>query len=440
MTKKVLTTEELNSQENLTQEIVNSLQPVHSYSEYKDRPHDSFIELMNWARHHFRNYLAKEDKEVNILINNRIIIDGAFLHFCKTNNINVKCLYRESIASWAHMGNSDECEKFAAQGLFLIESEGFKFIQASMFHKGTDNDDEVSFFVILCDSSYDKYMKFRRHYADWCEKRDKINSEIAVIGGDNSSYSRDLTWDDIFLPEDIKKEIITSVEGWLESKEVYENAKIPWKRGVLLWGPPGNGKTSIIRTIISVYDFKPITIQFGNDSAVNLLNDAFDYAKTQSPALIFLEDIDHIVEDLGNISHFLNVLDGVNSNNGIFVVGTANDLSSLDENLINRPSRFDRKWKIPKPSAKQATSYLKDKFNDLFEDSEYKSLGAKIDKKGLSYVHLKDIYLTSAFNAVAKDREKPNQEDVKMAFNQIITDKQSMAEMGLVDDESKIEI
>ncbi len=437
--KNVLTTEELNSQENLTQEIINSLRPENSYSEYADRPHDSFIELMNWAREHFRSHLGSEDKEINILINNKIIIDGAFLYFAKTNEVNIRCLYRESIASWTHTSNED-CERFAAQGLFLIETKEFKFIQASMFHKGTDNDDEVSFFVILCDADYSKYIKFRKFYSDWCEKRDKINSEIAVVGGDNVPYSRDLDWDDIYLPKDVKQEIIVSVEGWLESKKIYKNAKVPWKRGILLWGPPGNGKTSIIKTIISVYDFKPITIQFGNDSTVNLLNDAFDYAKTQSPALIFLEDIDHIVEEIGNISHFLNILDGVNSSNGIFVVGTANDLSSLDENLINRPSRFDRKWKIPKPDKEQAKNYLKNKFGDLFEEEDYNLLGHRVVKKSLSYVHLKDIYLTSAFNAIAKDREKPDKKDVKMAFEQIIADKQSMAEMGLVDDDSRIEI
>ena len=198
--------------------------------------------------------------------------------------------------------------------------------------------------------------------------------------------------------------------------------------------------TSIIKTIISVYDFKPITIQFGNDSTVNLLNDAFNYAKSQSPALIFLEDVDHIVEDIGNISHFLNILDGVNSSNGIFVIGTANDLSSLDENLIDRPSRFDRKWKIPKPDHNMITKYIKSRFNNLFSDKEYNNLANEMAKYSLSYVHLKDIYLSSVFNAIAKNRQKPNQKDVKIALQQVLSDKKSIAEIGFVDENFKIKI
>lgn len=434
-----ITTEELSSQENLTQDIIDSLRPENPYGKYKNRPDNSFIELMNWARKNFITYLNyNNETEINILINNKIIIDGTFLYFAKQNNIKIRCLYRESLASWDHI--NDDCENFAAQGIFLIELDNFKFIQGSMFHKGTDNDDEVSFFVILNDNDYSKYIEFRKRYTNWCDERDKINSEIAVIGGDNISYSRDLTWDDVYLPKDIKKEIKTSVEGWLGSKKTYLDAKVPWKRGILLWGAPGNGKTSIIKTIISVYDFKPITIQFGNDSTVNLLNDAFNYAKNQSPALIFLEDVDHIVEDIGNISHFLNILDGVNSNNGIFVIGTANDLSTLDENLIDRPSRFDRKWKIPKPDHSMINKYIKSRFNNLFSDKEYNNLAHEIAKYNLSYVHLKDIYLSSVFNAIAKNRQKPNQKDVKTALQQVLSDKKSVAEISFVDENFKIKI
>ena len=76
----------------------------------------------------------------------------------------------------------------------------------------------------------------------------------------------------------------------MASKDFYPKNRIPWKRGFLIVWAPGNGKTSIIRTIMSDYAFKPVTIAPGaNDKAVR---EAFTYAEEQSPALLYFEDLD----------------------------------------------------------------------------------------------------------------------------------------------------
>ena len=103
---------------------------------------------------------------------------------------------------------------------------------------------------------------------------------------------------------------------------------IPWKRGILLYGKPGNGKTSIIRTIMSVYNFKPVTIAAGaNDEAVR---EAFSYAEEQVPALLYFEDLDSLLEKNVDPSSFLNLMDGISAKNGLLVIATANDSQKIE--------------------------------------------------------------------------------------------------------------
>ena len=70
--------------------------------------------------------------------------------------------------------------------------------------------------------------------------------------------------------------------------------------------------------------------------------DVFDKARQLAPCVLVLEDLDNLINDK-NRSFFLNQLDGLQSNDGLFIVGTTNHLDRLDPGLSSRPSRFDRK-------------------------------------------------------------------------------------------------
>lgn len=51
------------------------------------------------------------------------------------------------------------------------------------------------------------------------------------------------SWDDVILEQSMKDHIIADVDDFFNSRETYEKLKVPWKRGVIYYGPPGNGKT-----------------------------------------------------------------------------------------------------------------------------------------------------------------------------------------------------
>jgi hypothetical protein len=302
------------------------------------RPTANFIDLMDWTKETFSPFL-KNTAGLKKFVHNRIIVDGQFLQFCEENKVTVECLYSDSVISWK---TEHDFEKFFAQGVFLIKARGLEFIHAALFHKGNQHEDEISFFVIVSDDNFQKYVDLRNQFDAWVSQRDRGNLHIRVIDGEDMPYTKDHTWEDLFLPEEIKDQLKGLVENFLASKDFYAENRIPWKRGILLYGKPGNGKTSIIRTIMSMYNFKPVTIVPGaNDESVR---EAFSYAEEQSPSLLYFEDLDSLLEKSIDISSFLNLMDGISAKNGLLVVATANEVKKLKANITDRPSRFDRKF------------------------------------------------------------------------------------------------
>ncbi len=381
------------------------------------RPPANFIELMNWVENNFKVVL-KDGNNLNKFVHNRVIIDGQFLHFCEINGVKVECLYKDSAISWK---TEHGFEKHFVQGVFRISKGNMEFLHAALFHKGNQHEDEISFFILVSNKNYEGYVELRNDFDDWVQERDRGNLHIRVIEGEDIPYTKDTTWEDLFLPKEIKDEVRGLVENFLASQEFYTENRIPWKRGVLLYGKPGNGKTSIIRTIMSMYNFKPVTIAPGvNDEAVR---EAFTYAEEQSPALLYFEDLDSLLEKNVDISSFLNLMDGISAKNGLLVVATANDIKKLKSSITDRPSRFDRKFEIPLPNQEMAYIYLRRWFGNLITVKKCRELAKYAEKHEFSYAYLKELYISSMFEALAHNRKSPTEKDVQNALNRLIKDK-----------------
>ena len=159
------------------------------------------------------------------------------------------------------------------------------------------------------------------------------------------------------------------------------------------------GKTSLIKTIISNYDFKPITIV--PDANDEILRVAFKFAEEFSPSLLYFEDLDSLLERNVDLSNFLNLMDGISSKNGLLVIATANELKKLKPSIIDRPSRFDRKFEIPLPTMDMANSYLKHWFGNNITSKKCKELSKLIKQNNFSYAYLKEIYISSMFEALS---------------------------------------
>src|SRR5579885_3010378 len=416
--QEYLAPRDMEEQEHLSKARLSALMADGVYPTTDDpRPTANFIDLMDWTAEGFKTALS-DRKNLQKFVHNRIIVDGQFLQFCDEHGVKVECLYKDSVISWK---TEHDFEKFFVQGVFLIKNKNVEFLHAALFHKGNQHEDEISFFVIVSEKNYEGYVELRNQFDEWVQQRDRSNLHIRVIEGEDIPYTKDHTWDDLFLPENIKDEIKTLVENFFASLDFYLENKIPWKRGILLYGKPGNGKTSIIRTIMSAYNFKPVTIVAGaNDEAVR---EAFSYAEEQSPSLLYFEDLDSLLEKSVDISSFLNLMDGISAKNGLLVIATANDVKKLKSNITDRPSRFDRKFEIPLPNAEMAYIYLKRWFGKLLTVKKCKELAKYAEKYEFSYAYLKELYISSMFEALAHNRKSPTEKDVQNALDRLVKDK-----------------
>jgi len=418
----------IDSENNLTHKrIDNLLSNVSLIEDGKQvRPNANLKDLMHWVQNSFGNYLNVKStmKELIPIVNNSIGIEGAFVQYCEMNNIQIRPLILDSVSSWNTPSNT---ESFMVQGVFLIEVGDLKFLHAALFCKGNQFEDEISYFVIVKRDDYTKYVNFRNDFVKWETKRSNQVLEVKVVGGDDYSYVPNSKWDDVFLPEKLKNEIKTSMEAFLSSKDKYIKNDLPWKRGILLHGPQGNGKTTLIHTLISEYDLKPVTL---NDISNENLYEAFKYAEETSPALLFIEDADGIFKDgVVNPRLFLNMMDGLKALNGVIVVLTTNYPKRLPKNLVDRRSRIDRIWAIPGPDKEMSFKFMRKWFDQtVISDSALKQLVNMAEENDFSYSDFKELYISSMFSAMSFGRDKPNADDLTIAVNFILREQKNVSD------------
>lgn len=198
----------------------------------------------------------------------------------------------------------------------------------------------------------------------------ELHDQVYVFDGGSWGKShalwksvQDSHWENVILEPARKKAIISVIDTFFNSREKYHNLKVPWKRGIIYYGPPGNGKTISIKAMMhSLYRrADPIPTLYvrslaswsGPESSINMI---FSKARQMAPCFLVFEDLDSIITDAVR-SYFLNEVDGLESNDGILMLGSTNHLDKLDPGIAKRPSRFDRKYLFPNPSLEERVQY-----------------------------------------------------------------------------------
>ena len=142
---------------------------------------------------------------------------------------------------------------------------------------------------------------------------------------------------------------------------------IPQKRGVLLAGEPGTGKTLICKALMSeAIDITCIITSAYELSDDEYITNLYKMAQDLSPCIVFIEDIDLIGLNREEYHYqhgpallsLLNVLDGVEQKHEIVTVATTNNWEALDRAISQRPSRFDRVIKLSLPKLEERRELL----------------------------------------------------------------------------------
>lgn len=200
-------------------------------------------------------------------------------------------------------------------------------------------------------------------------------------------------FDDIAGMSNIKKDMKQIIDI-LNNPKKYKSQGIRQIKGIILEGPPGNGKTLFAKALAEEMninfiatkgaDFQSPVMSMGAQKIKQL----FKKAKKHKPCIIFIDEFDSIGErrnyagtgvDKENnriVTAMLNEMDGFETGEGILVIGATNSIRSLDPALI-RPGRFDLKYNIPNPDIETRLELI-----DLY--TKKKKISDKINKSKLA--------------------------------------------------------
>lgn len=198
----------------------------------------------------------------------------------------------------------------------------------------------------------------------------------------------------IDLQDTSSAEIIAGIRTFWASEDKFTARGILYKRGVLLWGPPGSGKTVTVSMLINEL--------LGNGGTVILCDNpqltvhALAQLRRIEPnrrLIVVEEDIEEIMRQHGE-HELLALLDGENQIANVVHIATTNYVEELGARIVNRPSRFDEVRKIGMPNDKARRAYLLATVPEFLRDPKYplKRLDRWVEETdGMSIAHLREL-------------------------------------------------
>jgi proteasome regulatory subunit len=232
------------------------------------------------------------------------------------------------------------------------------------------------------------------------------------------------------------EEVIETLELPLTNPELFKEVGIEPPHGILLYGPPGNGKTLIAKAV--AHRAKATFIRMSGSELVQkyigegarLVRDVFNIAREKAPSIVFIDEIDAVgsrrtydgttgsSEVNRTMVQLLAELDGFDTRGDVRIVAATNRIDLLDPALL-RPGRFDRIIEIPSPDAEgRKEIFMIHTRNMKLENVDLDEL-TKITE-GLSGAELKAIVTEAGMFVIRRRGKAVTMADFKDAYNKII--------------------
>lgn len=249
-------------------------------------------------------------------------------------------------------------------------------------------------------------------FSELKERVSGIRHQIFSGSGRFMSIDEKIGWEDIVLKAGIKETILYNTSGLFSKKDLFKEKGIPLKRGLLFYGPPGNGKTMVGKILAREVDanFVWVTPKDLTDVPSRDIANIYSLARLLAPTIIFFEDIDLIggEDRFGRsfrsiLGELLNQLDGFDSNHGVITIATSNNIEVLDKALANRPGRFDIRIEFPNPDYQLRLAVLKRYIQNHPVPSDLNLAWLAKKNDGLSCAHMKEIVTRALILGLEKD-------------------------------------
>lgn len=197
--------------------------------------------------------------------------------------------------------------------------------------------------------------------------------------------------DVVLLPDPVAESLIKDAQRFWAAARAFHELGFLHKRGFLLTGPAGCGKTSIINRVADyvLRELDGLVLLVTEPTHAEVVLSNLRRVEPERPVLAVIEDIDSMLSD-GREERLLSLLDGKTQIDHVLFIATTNYPERLDQRLRARPSRFDRVEVIAAPSAEVRRAYLRKRVPDL-NAAEMENWVAL--SEAFSIAHLKELVL-----------------------------------------------
>ena len=234
---------------------------------------------------------------------------------------------------------------------------------------------------------------------------DNSREQVAFNVVSSDLHTRPL--DTLFFDDNASSKITDHIDKFLSNETIYKDRSLLYKTGILLYGAPGTGKSSLVTAIATKYNYDLISIDMGTFATLDTNALVESINADNSKYVVLLEDIDAVVksrtakdadkEDKSIINKLLQLLDSTSSPTNVIFVATTNYVEVLDE-AITRDGRFDLKVEVKELSVNNIDKMCKS--FDL-KDSEIKEVKDHITNE----LKLKSINQSRLQNIILKKIE-----------------------------------
>lgn len=268
--------------------------------------------------------------------------------------------------------------------------------------------------------------------ADQYGRRSHKPAKVEVVA------KAELGWEDVAGLDDAKNALREAVEMPLTHGEIIQQYGVKPPKGVLLYGPPGCGKTLLAKVVAQqakahfLHVRGPELLRAHTGQSESKLRELFDRARENAPCVLFFDEIDALAaaratEEASStkiLTQLLAEMDGVEELKGVVVVGATNRPDALDPALL-RPGRFDRLVHVPPPDQQARAALFAHELRGkpTTEDLDFEQLASRTT--GYSSADIANLSNTAAIECVRKTIQTGARQQISMQQLQTLIDRTS---------------